>query len=101
MRTAVMLFLMALLVGCLIALTGCMHEPIRAPLVTAVKPIEVPVPLPTPCIKASDIPERPSTAMPDPQADIARKAAGASAEVRALDQYAKELRAALVACSKP
>lgn len=90
---------MRAIVAISVLLAACAQEPPK--LLTEIKSLEVRVPIPTPCVSLASLPERPTTALPDPTADIARKAAGASAEVRALEQYAKELRAALEACAKP
>lgn len=87
----------AVLAACVVA--GCATEPQR-PVVAEIRTVEVRVPIPVPCVASDKIPERPRTALPEASADIARKAAGASAEVRALDQQNKELRALLLACAK-
>lgn len=87
------LLLILLLAGC-----ATPDRPKLATEVVTLPPMQVPVPIPC----AVGIPTRPPTALPPPTADIARKAAGASADVRALNQHADQLEAALLACgAKP
>lgn len=82
-------------------LTGCASTPATPDLTTQVRTVTVDRPVIVPCVKPADIPPKPGTAMPEPSAGIKRLAAGASADVRALQAYADELRAALVACTDP
>lgn len=58
------------------------------------------VPVPVPCVSAADVPAYQPSAMPEPTADIARKAAGAAVDVRTLAQQNDQMRAALLACAK-
>lgn len=81
----------------LLLLAGCATvEPPK--LLTEIQIMRIEVPVPVPCVV--NIPPRPATALPLPDADIARKAAGASADVRALNQHADQLEAALRACAQ-
>lgn len=78
-------------------LAGCATVPTI--LTTEVRTVEVVKPVPVSCIKAADIPPKTQTAMPPPEADVGAKAAGASADVRQLENENAQLRAALLACS--
>lgn len=79
----------------LLLLAGCASTPPQ--VVTAERTQIVRVPTPIPC--QVQIPERPKSALPEPTADVARKAAGASADVRALRIHSDALEAALRACA--
>ena len=79
----------------LLLMMGCASEPPK--LVSEVRTIRVEVPVPVPC--AVEVPDKPKSVAPPPDADIVRKAAGVSADARALSQYADELTAALKACA--
>lgn len=82
-------------------LAGCpATEPVRPDLTTGVKTVTVTKAVPVPCVRAEDVPPEVVTAMPAPDADIARKAAGASADVRALADQNKQLRALLIQCTE-
>lgn len=88
--------LFAILVVVLILLLfGCAADPPR--LVGEVRTVEVRVPVAVPCVVS--VPNKPASVMPLPDADVARKAAGLSADARALSQHADELSAALRACA--
>lgn len=80
-----------------VVLSGCSTLP--ETLTTEVRTVEVVKPVTVACIKAADIPPPTATAMPEPEADVARKAAGASADVRNLANENAQLRAALAACA--
>lgn len=79
----------------MLIVSGCASDP--AKVVTEERTTIVRVPTPVPC--QVEIPKCPPSAMPSPDSDVARKAAGASADVRALRQCTNALTAALRACT--
>jgi hypothetical protein len=69
-------------------------------VVTATAPsTTVETPIAVACIRPEDIPELPPSAMPDKSADVARKAAGASADLRDLRTKFLQMRALLIGCA--
>lgn len=75
------------------SLAGCTS------LTTNVEPVEVPVPVVETCIALKDLPPPPTNSM-SPGANVERLAAGASADLRALQLYANKLNALLRACAE-
>jgi hypothetical protein len=80
------------------ALAGCAAVGPK-PVAVEVHTVAAPTAVPVPCVAASDIPPRTATAMPEPQADLARKAAGASVDAHNLVAENEQLRALLIQCS--
>lgn len=79
-------------------LTACATTDV--PLVKeAPPPNEVKVIIRTSCVKPEDIPPIPSTAMPR-DGDIKQKAAGATADVLAFEEYAQRADALLKSCAR-
>ncbi len=78
-------------------MAGCESSPPR-PIVGELRTTTIKVAIPVTCVKESDLPKRPSTAMPPPDADVGRLMAGSVADARALSAYSNELEAAIKAC---
>lgn len=95
--TAVLIAVM--LVAAITAVAGC-ADLAKRPVAVQVKTVEVPRVVPVPCVAAEDIPPRTPTAMPDPKADVARKAAGAYVDLHNLAAENEQLRALLIPCLK-
>ena len=82
------------------ALAGCAQNQTKPDLTTGVKTITVEKAVPVTCVDINDIPPEFVSAMPTADADVARKAAGASADVRWLASHYKEARALLEQCAE-
>ena len=68
----------------------------------AVKPVQIVTvdrPVTVHCVKASDIPAKPAP-VAKPDGDARQLAAGISADLRAMDGYADQLRAIIDACAE-
>jgi hypothetical protein len=87
------------LVVAIVALGGC-AELTQKPVAVQVKTVDAPRAIPVPCVYPTDIPPKTPTAMPEPGADAARKAAGASADLHNVVAENDKLRALLVPCTK-
>ena len=93
------LVFVACVVGIIVTFAGCADVPPK-PVAVQVRTVEVPKAVPVPCVAAEDIPAKTPTAMPDPKADAARLAAGASADLHNLVAENDKLRALLISCTK-
>lgn len=78
-------------------LTACATD--AALVKEAPPPSEIKVVIRIPCVKPEDIPRVPPTAMPK-NGDIKQKAAGATSDVLALEDYALRADALLQACAR-
>jgi len=81
-----------------IALSAC--GPTPPELVRRVDAVQVPVPVRERCIAAEDVPAVPPSRIPK-TGDMAQRAAGVSAEVRALRAYAETADRLLRQCAGP
>jgi hypothetical protein len=81
-----------------LALCGCQTAPER-PVIGSAPSTTVTVPLPVSCVDAAQIPPVRPSAIPAKGADVARLAAGASADVRQLRVDNATMRALLMACA--
>ena len=81
---------------CLLSACG----PTPPDLVRSVDAVQVPVPVRERCIAASDVPAVPPSRIPK-AGDLAQRAAGVSAEVRALRAYAESADRLLRQCAGP
>ena len=79
-------------------LAACASTPV-APPIPEVKTETVKVPLPTPCVLASDIPPVPRTSF-KPGGDMKQNAAAASIDLTAFEDYAVTADALLRQCAK-
>jgi hypothetical protein len=76
---------------------SCAHT--KEPLVTKVDTVNVPVTVVQKCVTKDQIPEIPKPVI-QPGGNVERLAAGASADVRQLSDYAKKADAILRQCEK-
>lgn len=79
-----------------VCLSGC--ESVK-PLLTRSETVEVRIPIPVSCVALADVPAIPKTAIPL-DGDIKQLAAGAAADVLALEQYAARADALLTGCAR-
>lgn len=91
--------LVVIIVVFILILIGC-AEVEKRPVAVQVKTVETVKTVPVPCVTPDDIPARTGTVMPDPSADVARKAAGAYVDMRNLYIENEQLRALLIQCTK-
>jgi hypothetical protein len=91
--------LAVILVALVMLFTGC-AEVEKRPVAVQVKTVETVKAVPVPCVTPDDIPARAATVMPDPSADVARKAAAAYVDMRNLYTENEQLRALLIQCTK-
>ena len=87
----------AMLAALGMAMTGCSTTPV-APPVPEVRTVEVRIPVPVPCVSASEVPAVPRTSF-KPGGDMKQNAAAADLDLRDLEDYAVRADAVLRQCA--
>lgn len=97
-RSCVVAAILVTVVILIAATTGC-ETVQRKPVAVEVRTIPAPTAVPVACIDPAEVPPKTPTVMPDPKADIARKAAGAYVDMRNLYLENERLRALIAQCT--